>query len=299
MSYYQSELSNLRQANLGFTPPPVLDDVLNDKAIAGKGALEGVSSMLAGSALHTTLKSLVKSKVLNPEDVEEVAQSAANGDLTGVVNSTAQAAVRALNRNLQGGINRAGAALRDLGARGGDLINESTGAIDAGAEAIQGVREALPDIAPSGARPPPALPAQEEGEEAAARARGVFDRPSELIGEGENLRVGQTAPEGTETIRPAPEAPEAPAIPEVAGEATQGAEDAVKAVSTGEKVVEGLDDAAAASSAADFDPVNIAITGLLGLGGVIGGLFIHTHHVENVAQAPIKAVNYGVQELQG
>lgn len=268
MSYYQSELSNLRQANLGFTPPPVLDDVLNDKAIAGKGALEGVSSMLAGSALHTTLKSLVKSKVLNPEDVEEVAQSAASGDLTGVVNSTAQAAVRALNRNLQGGINRAGAALRDLGTRGGDLINESTGAVDA---AVEGSREALPDIQ--------------------TRAAGVFDKPSELIGQGDDIRVGQTVPE---TLNAAPE-PAIPAVPEDVAKVA----DTVKDISTGEKVVEGLDDAAAASSAADFDPVNLAVTGLLGLGGVIGGLFIHTHHVENVAQAPIRAVNYGVQELQG
>ena len=277
MSYYQSELSNLRQANLGFTPPPVLDDVLNDKAIAGKGALEGVSSMLAGSALHTTLKSLVKSKVLNPEDVEDVAQSAANGDLTGVVNNTAQAAVRALNRNLQGGINRAGAALRDIGAKGGDLINQSEGAVDAGAEAIQGVREALPDIV--------------------TRSAGVFDKPSELIGEGDDIRVGQTVPE-TLKAAPVPEGTEVPAVPAVT-EGAEAAEDAVKAVSTGEKVVEGLDDAAAASSAADFDPINLAVTGLLGLGGVIGGLFIHTHHVENVAQAPIRAVNYGVQELQG
>ena len=268
MSYYQSELSNLRQANLGFTPPPVLDDVLNDKAIAGKGALEGVSSMLAGSALHTTLKSLVKSKVLNPEDVEDVAQSAANGDLTGVVNNTAQAAVRALNRNLQGGINRAGAALRDIGAKGGDLINQSEGAVDAAREA------GLPDIV--------------------TRSAGVFDKPSELIGEGDDIRVGQTVPE---TLKAAPE-PEVPAVPAVT-EGAEAAEDAVKAVSTGEKVVEGLDDAAAASSAADFDPINLAVTGLLGLGGVIGGLFIHTHHVENVAQAPIRAVNYGVQELQG
>ena len=264
MSDYASELSNLRQANLGFTPPPVLDDVLNDKAIAGKGALEGVSSMLAGSALHTTLKSLVKSKILNPEDVEDVAQSAANGDLTGIVNNTAQAAVRALNRNLQGGINRAGAALRDLGARGGDLINQSEGAVDAAREA------GLPDIV--------------------TRSAGVFDKPSELIGEGDDIRVGQTAPE---TLNAAPEA-EVSEVPEL----TAKVADTVKDIATGEKVVEGLDDAAAASSAADFDPINLAVTGLLGLGGVIGGLFIHTHHVENVAQAPIKAVNYGVQELQ-
>ena len=290
-SYYQSELGNLRQANLGFTPPPVLEDVLNDKAIAGKGALEGVSSMLAGSALHTTLKSLVKSKVLNSEDVEQVAQSAADGDLSGVVNNTAQAAVRALNRTLQGGINRGRAALRDVGARGGDLINESQGALNEGAQALQDAAQELPDIQ---TRPPPALAAED-----AERAQSVFDRPSQVIGERDNLRVGQTAAEGTEPLRAAPEA-EDPAAPEVtaAAEEATGAEEAVKAVSTGSKVVEGLDEAAAASAAADFDPVNLAVTGLLGLGGVIGGLFIHTHHTVNRAPPPEKVVNYGVQELQ-
>ena len=120
-----------------------------------------------------------------------------------------------------------------------------------------------------------------------------------MIGERYNLRVGQTA---EEPLRAAPEAedpaaPEVTAVPEGTEEAT-GAEDVVKAVSTGSKVVEGLDDAAAASAAADFDPVNLAVTGLLGLGGVIGGLFIHTHHTVNRAPPPEKVVNYGVQELQ-
>ena len=64
LDYYNSQLNAMRSANTGIKFPPVVDDIVNDRAVVGKSALEGVSTNLVGGATVKSLSALSKSKAL-------------------------------------------------------------------------------------------------------------------------------------------------------------------------------------------------------------------------------------------
>ena len=88
---YESMLSSLNQADQGLDPskvPPVLDDVLNEKTLAAKTALQGVSGVLLAKATTSAIKKMTGAKgsatrkALNnagieDEDIEEATDAAA------------------------------------------------------------------------------------------------------------------------------------------------------------------------------------------------------------------------------
>jgi len=315
---YNELLNRMRKANVGYKPPAVIDDVLNDKEIPGKGALKGVSSQLLGGSLAGSLKSLVKNKAalakrlgIKEEDIDGIIEAASKGDLGGALSSSTEAAIGAANQTIQNTIGSATSALRT----GGKGIAEAIGSPKAQA------REVYDNLDPedflglttkeirgfSQGRIPARF--QEGAPKAtftpAAQAQAAEQAPTEGAEYAANLKQ-----QVSETLQGTKQDLDPFSTPSTLSQEAQGAlkattdeaantagklAEAGKAVSTGEKAVEGIEGATEASAAADFDPVNLAITGALGLAGVIGGLFVKTHHVENRAAPEILPVNYGSQ----
>lgn len=318
-SQYNELINSMREANVGFKPPPVLDDVVNDKAVVGKGALEGISSQLLGGSLAGSLKALTKNKSLlakrlnlKESDIDDIIDAAAKGDLKGALSSSTEAAIGAANQTLQNTVGNATAALR-TGAKG---IAEAV------RNPQQRAREVYDNLDPeqflglstdeirgfSQGKIPArfqesALP--KATFTPAAREQAEEQEPTEGAEYAANLRkqVGETLGQTQEDLNPfstpstlSQEAQGAlKATTDEAAETAGKLAEAGKTISTGEKAVEGIEGAAEASAAADFDPINLAITGALGLAGVIGGLFVKTHHTVNRATPEIRPVNYGSQ----
>lgn len=314
---YNELLNSMREANVGYKPPAVIDDVLNDKAIAGKGALEGVSSQLLGGSLAGSLKSLVKNKAalakrlgIKEEDIDGIIEAASKGDLGGALSSSTEAAIGAANQTIQNTIGSATAALRT----GGKGIAEAIGSPKAQAREVydnldpedflglttkeirgfsQGriparFQEGAPKATFTPAAQAQAEAAQAPPPEGAEYAANLKQQVSETLqGTKEDLDPFSTPSTLSQEAQGALKA--------TTDEAASTAGKLAEAGARGEKAVEGIEGAAEASAAADFDPINLAITGALGLAGVVGGLFVKTHHVENRAAPEILPVNYGSQ----
>jgi hypothetical protein len=107
-----------------------------------------------------------------------------------------------------------------------------------------------------------------------------------------NARLSRPSQQPQEDIEPEEE-PEPPkALKDISdAKSAEEGDDLTK----GAKIVKDIDETAETSAAGDEDPLNIAITAGLGLAGVIGGLFIKTHHETNVAPHAIPPSNYGYQ----
>ena len=100
-----------------------------------------------------------------------------------------------------------------------------------------------------------------------------------------------TAPESA----PPDVAPDVAAAPVADAPAAAATEEVASAgADVGEDILEGLGAATKASAAADFDPVNLAITAALGLATTISGIFIRTHHTKDVSRhIPQNIVGFG------
>ena len=132
---YENMLSALNQADQGLDPskvPPVLEDVLNEKTLAGKSALQGVSGVLVAKSATTAIKRLVGSKGsaarkslkdagIEDEDIDEVADAGAGGDLSELGTAALNVGVKALNRTLGNGFNY----LKDAGQRFGGKVADT------------------------------------------------------------------------------------------------------------------------------------------------------------------------------
>ena len=80
----------------------------------------------------------------------------------------------------------------------------------------------------------------------------------------------------------------------IASDASEAAQKALSGLTKSEDVVKALKTATATSAEEDFDPVNIALTGALGLASVLGGLFVKTKSDEDISR-DLNPVNFGVQ----
>ena len=290
LDYYNSQLNAMRSANTGIKFPPVVDDIVNDRAVVGKSALEGVSTNLVGGATVKSLSALSKSKTLKKigiesKDVDSVIARASEGDLKGVASNTADAIVRAGNRALQTGIKSGVERLNTLGST---AIKRFRPAIPEFEEAFKGT--ALENIRPEPlpTRPPPAEPQalppnpQEEPDIRPAEIQSNQEYATQL-----KQNVQQTLSRGVD------EDPFSNPVP-----LGQTIEKVDEGVSTGEKVLKDLSEATKVSEVADaFDPVDIAITATLGLAGVVGGLFVKTHHTNYIQPPQQTPTNYGSQLL--
>lgn len=265
MDNYNELRNALMENNMGFKPPPVIDDVLNDKAIVGKSAIEGVGNMLTGTAIAKTISTMSKSrKVLEnagvaSEDIDSIAEQAASGDLSSAAGGALRAGVRAVNQQLGNGIKYVKGVAQGLGRRAQAGLNVSDDLPSTWTEATRGVEDYIDPVNPN--------------------VGSLFD----------NLKGGRTAQDMILDADPEKD------VSGLLGASDEVGAETSTALSAGEKAVEGLKDAAEASLASDVDPVDLVVTGALGLASVIGGLFIKTHHVKNVAPPQQIAQNYGVQ----
>jgi hypothetical protein len=311
----------MRQANAGFKPPKILDEVINDKATVVKNQVEGLSNMLVGGSLATSLKALGKNKAklakrlnINEDDLDGIIENSARGDISGAINSTSQTAINAVNKTLQNTIGKASQAIKEGGKSIANSLRnpqqtaretyenldpeEFLGLSEKDLRAFSAGRipERFQQQAPTAKFIEGGGPAEEEeGDlEGAEYAQSLRESVSKTL---------QTSKEDLNPFSsPTTLSQEAQGASEAGlNEAKSTAENVVKSAgkevgeSTGAEIVEGLDTVAEASAGADFDPLNLAITASLGLAGLVGGLFIHTHHTENRASPPIRPVNYGSQ----
>jgi len=296
---YNDLKSSLIMSDKGGINPPVIDDVENYKATVGKNALEGVGSMFVGSSAATGIKALMKSKNLKAigvedGDVEEVVASAQNGDLTQAAGGALRAGINALNRNLQGLTRSANTGIEDeVGARVGGYLNTMrSSALTQGnpLSQLSKVTDNLPDPANIGTA------AVEE----APSSGGAIVQSADGSA---RIGVAAEAPVRPPPAQAAPAEPTAeaqvvnPTTPAKVGGMEDAAVDADEGVSVASKVLKGIDAAEEVSAVADVDPANLLVTGALGLASIIGGLFVKTHHIRNVAPPDQIANNYAAQIL--
>jgi len=296
---YNDLKSSLIMSDKGGINPPVIDDVENYKATVGKNALEGVGSMFVGSSAATSIKALMKSKKLKnigieDGDVEEVVAQAQNGDLTQAAGGALRAGINAINRNLQGLTRSAATGIEDeAGARVGGYLNTMrSSALTQGnpLSQLSRVTDNLPD---------PANIATAQVAEAPSSGGAIVHSADG------SARIGQAteAPVRPPPAQVAPAEPTAegqvvqPKAPAEIGDMKDAAVDADEGVSVASKVLKGIDTAEEVSAAADVDPANLLVTGALGLASIIGGLFVKTHHIRNVAPPNQVAANYAAQIL--
>ncbi len=300
LSRYNDLRSSLIMSDKGGVNPPVIDDVENYKATVGKNALEGVGSMFVGSSAATGIKALMKSKNLQKigiedGDVEDVVAQAQNGDLTQAAGGALRAGINALNRNLQGLTRSGTTGIEDeAGARVGGYLNamrNSPLTQNNPLEQLGNVTRNLQD---------PTNIATTAPVEQAPSSGGAVVQSADG-----SARIGQAT---EEPVRPppaqaAPAEPTAeeqvvnPTAPARVGTVEDASVDADEGVSVASKVLKGIDTAEEVSAAADVDPANLLVTGALGLASIIGGLFVKTHHIRNVAPPSQVAANYAAQLL--
>lgn len=304
MDNYNSLRNSLAAANVGYKPPPVIDDQINYSEEALKGGVEGIGSQLTGGAILSSLKGLRKSKgkvlenagIAN-NDLDDIEESAANGDLTGAVASASKAILGGLNRQLGNAGNFVKGALRDLGskARGGQSAL-SGAKVDIFPDSEEAFRKATQSVIPEGTTDPFSFDAT-----AISNLRGG------LRGDQTLARVVGQRPTGEAQIRNAPKPVDGdiqPAqgsnnVPNVAANAEKlGGEtldNTAEIVGKGEKILGDLKKVDAGLTATDFDPVDIAGQAIIGLTTIGLGLLIHPHHVTNVAPKAVQPTNYSAQ----
>ncbi len=300
LSRYNDLRSSLIMSDKGGVNPPVIDDVENYKATVGKNALEGVGSMFVGSSAATGIKALMKSKNLQKigiedGDVEDVVAQAQNGDLTQAAGGALRAGINALNRNLQGLTRSATTGIEDeAGARVGGYLN----AMRNSPLTQNNPLEQLGNVTRSGQDP--ANIATADPVEQAPSSGGAVVQSADG-----SARIGQATEEPARPppAQAAPAEPTAeeqvvnPTAPAKVGTLEDASVDADEGVSVASKVLKGIDTAEEVSAAADVDPANLLVTGALGLASIIGGLFVKTHHIRNVAPPSQVAANYAAQLL--
>ncbi len=314
VSEYNQLRNSLGAANLGFTPPPVIDDQINYTAEALKGGVEGIGAQLAGGTIMKGIKALRKSNPnalknagIAEQDVDDVETSAANGDLTGAGASAIRALVGGVNKTLGNAGRRLGGALRDLGEKATGSFDKSVPDTLVDTEDL--FKQALTPKLPEGEINPFSINNSDILERATSSAqqslRGGMSGDQTLaraLQGKQNATPENPSPktpangDAAEADRP-PAATETQAI-EGGDKALQSGEnlsDTSKTLSTGEKVFKDLKKGDEDITATDFDPVDLAVQGVLAVATIGLGLLIHPHHIKNVAPQPTQPTNYSAQ----
>ena len=125
---YDDMLGNLSRVNSGFKPPPVLDEVINDKKVVAKTAVEGISTQMLGGQVSKTLKVLLKKNQsqleklgLKSSDIDDLVESASDGDLESTGVTGMKLLTQAINKTVGNGIKKGGQFLEDLKSNLTDL----------------------------------------------------------------------------------------------------------------------------------------------------------------------------------
>jgi len=257
---YENLVQNLANATkVQNAPPPVLDDQINFLKETGKATLETLGGGLAAKSIEGTLKGLRK---VAP-DIAEAAEG--ESDVAGLAGAVVRGGIRAGTRAVQGAVSNGIQTVKTALAPAAEAAEEAGQQTTAGLEGIQSVlnkglgqtvEDSLPDLDTS-------TPA-----ESAA---------SDLFGDG--AKAAESVTQGADEA--ATEA--ASKIANVADKATE-VENVLK---KGTELSE-TEDA--------FDPAGLAITGALGLAGIVAGLFVKTRKTVNVTPKfnPV-TLNYGAQ----
>ncbi len=120
-----------------------------------------------------------------------------------------------------------------------------------------------------------------------------------VLGDEANQRIGQIAPEINQTAEKAEQLAQKSlggfknTLSDTADNLADTAEKATskvvsKGLGVGEKIEEGLEEATKISAVGDEDPFEAVATGVLGIGALIAGRFIHPHKEVNKAPPPPK-----------
>ena len=285
-SVYQNLEASLRSsaAVKQLASPPVFKNDANDAAALGQNALENFGSSIAGHASLKTVANLVKSKKvlkgagISEEETQGLADAAAQGDTASFIRQSINMGTKRITNAIRGTVRPAPAA-----------------------------------PAPPAPAPAPEPPTQEFSNEAfdpntiePAAIRQAGEAPSQ-IGEilpGQYQRIGTNTgdapppPAPAQAAAPAaPAAPEPPPPPPEVPPPTAGLGEGDEILTDAQRALKGLKAATGDSVAGDEDPFGLAITAALGIASVVGGLFIKTHHTENVVPEvkPPPRVGFGVQ----
>jgi len=273
-SVYQNLEASLRSSASvkQLASPPVFKNDANDAAALGQNALENFGSSIAGHASLKTVANLVKSKKvlkgagISEEETQGLADAAAQGDTASFIRQSVNMGTRRITN------------------------------------AIRGIVQPAP---PPAAAPEPDIDTNDTGDLfnqiASRNAAEGYENPFTLENLGGNFpRIGVNTGEAPAAAVPAPAAPaapEPPAPPPDVPPPTAGLGEGEEIATDAQRALKGLKAATGDSVAGDEDPFGLAITAALGVASVVGGLFIKTHHTENVVPAvtPPPRVGFGVQ----
>lgn len=260
---YENLVSNLANATrVGNAPPPVLDDQINFLKETGKATLETLGGGLAAKTIEGGIKALRK---VAP-DIAEAAEG--ESDVAGLAGAVVRGGLRAGVRAVRGAVSN-------------------------------GIQTAKTPLAP------PLAPALEATQEAGAETTAGLESIQSVLNKG----LGQTVEDEIPVIDTTPTesvaselfgtggkaaASVAQGADEAAAEAASKAAEVVDKASKVEKVLKKGTEISEGEDA--FDPAGLAITGALGLAGIISGLFVKTHKTVNVTPKFIpQTLNYGAQ----
>ena len=298
-SQYEQLYSNLAASNRVTQPVPILNETINDYKVVAKNAIEGIGSITSVSALQSGLKMATSSSRflrksgLSRDDADELLEAAKSGDFSKLGDRLSNNLSKAVSKLVNKGKQAVGDAADTASSAASDAADAARGAASDAADAVGAAADAVPSVISSGV--------SEASREAAQISRSGENLVSSDDGGmriGANL-TGDAGDAGDAITAAAPEAAEAaeaaPAVMEAGEGAAEAASTAVTVASDSEKALSALSDVAKASSLADIDPVNLAITGVLSIASIVGGLFIHPRKV--VKLIPPKAVvpNMSVQ----
>ena len=248
---YNNLISNMRNSNLNIDePPPVIDDQINYHAETLKNSLESFGGVFTAAAVTTGVAQIKKAG-------KAVGLSDAEANTIGESENPVEAATNVVRV----GVGRAADAVRGAADRLRNL----------GQTAQEQVADNLP-------KAPVELQNMAGRGDDAPAPDSTADYP----------RIRNDAPQDEPSTAPESAPPDVAAdvsdAPPVEAAAPAATEEVASATTdVGEDVLEGLSAASKASAAADFDPVNLAITAALGIATTIAGVFIRTHHTKDVS----------------
>mgnify|MGYP003627362298 CR=1 FL=1 len=299
-SQYEQLYSNLAASNRVTQPVPILNETINDYKVVAKNAIEGIGSITSVSALQSGLKMATSSSRflrksgLSRDDADELLEAAKSGDFSKLGDRLSNNLSKAVSKLVNKGKQAASDAADTASSAASDAADAARGAASDAADAVGAAADAVPSVISSGVSEASREAAQisRSGENLVSSDDGGMRIGANLTGDAGDAGDAITAA----ASEAAPEAAEAaPAVMEAGEGAAEAASTAVTVASDSEKALSALSDVAKASSLADIDPVNLAITGVLSIASIVGGLFIHPRKV--VKLIPPKAVvpNMSVQ----
>ena len=265
---YENLVQNLANATkVRDAPPPVLDDQINFLKETGKATLETLGGGLAAKTLEGGIKQLRK---IAP-DIAEAAEG--ETDVAGLAGAVVRGGIRAGTRAVQGAVSNGIQTAKTALAPAVEAAQEAGQETTAGLEGMQsvlnkGLGQTVED----------SLPGLDTSEPAESAASDLFGDASKSVTDAASA-VSESAAQGADE-----------AAAQVASKATEIVDKATEVENVLSKGTE-------LSETADaFDPAGLAITGALGLAGIISGLFVKTHKTVNVTPKFVpQTLNYGAQ----